>query len=126
MSKQADLAKPAEPPRLFHFEKVERSTSEENHVQSLSGGQKKVLVEVESWDRSKQRYVPEIGATSDQGPYQFRQILRPTCYGSNKSGQSSEECIKINGHFDFRKLLRRTDHAPTDTLKRCKGLNTAF
>ncbi|KAG1655879.1 Myosin-IIIb [Nymphon striatum] len=26
------------------------------------------------------------------------------------------------GPFDFRKILRKTEHAPTDTLRRCKGL----
>lgn len=50
-------------------------------------------------------------------------------YGKKEEDSKSEggfySDAKTNGGggpFDFRKLLRKTEHAPTDTLRRCKGL----
>lgn len=39
---------------------------------------------------------------------------------NNKSNNSNED--DSVGPYDFRKLLRKTNHAPTETLRRCKGL----
>lgn len=100
------------------------SPSEANNA----GSGKKVLVEVESWFQrcgGGQPYniSPETGSASDQGPYQFRKILKPTSTGTNKSDGSMRKASATEEFpFDFRKLLRRTEHAPTDTLKRCKGI----
>ena len=82
------------------------------------------------------------GKPQQQGPYEFRKILKPPLRNSTRAA-SSDDLLAItsnrsicnsatgsswgsasadSGPFDFRKLLRRTNHAPTDTLKRCKGM----
>lgn len=94
----------------------------------------KVVVEVESWwKRSGSRHPygvstePPGPAIGDQGPYEFRKILKPTSRNTNRSDGSDRNQTDSpdSGPFDFRKLLRKTDNAPTDTLKRCKGLSTS-
>lgn len=53
----------------------------------------------------------------NQGPYQFKRILRPSPASPQPPGErGGTNC------YDFRKLLRKTEHAPTATLRRCKGL----
>lgn len=105
----------------------------------------KVVIEVESWwqrSGSGQSYAvtsPQSAPVTDQGPYEFRKILKPTSRNTNRSdgsggsgsggsGGGGNDRVQADspdlGPFDFRKLLRRTDHAPTDTLKRCKGMST--
>lgn len=86
----------------------------------------------------------KILSDQQQGPFEFRKILKPSPRDSgriasshddllaiasstakssaNATGASWGSCNSDSGPFDFRKLLRRTNHAPTDTLKRCKGL----
>lgn len=69
----------------------------------------------------------------DQGPFEFRKILKPTSRNTTRSEDSwlhgdgtimSGVGEEDGGPFDFRKLLRRTNNAPTDTLKRLRGGTT--
>lgn len=65
-------------------------------------------------------------STTDQGPYQFRQILKPANSACHINRQENyQDSNSDEFPFDFRKLLRKTNHAPTDTLKRCKGMITS-
>lgn len=84
--------------------------------------------------------VSEAGGAEDQGPFEFRKILKPTSRNTNRSDPKSPDTIASSSssssgqqypylvdvptsvQYDFRRILRKTDHAPTDTLKRCKGL----
>ena len=72
-------------------------------------------------------------ATVDQGPFEFRKILKPsTSRNTSRSddswlhGDADSTASDGGGPFDFRRLLRRTNNAPTDTLKRLRGVGTAF
>ncbi|XP_064474850.1 myosin-IIIb-like isoform X2 [Ornithodoros turicata] len=78
------------------------------------------VAQVESWLRKTSfRESPRRDEAEDpnQGPYQFKKILRP-------SPTSPQPPSERDGtpRYDFRKLLRKTEHAPTATLRRCKGL----
>ncbi|OQR72132.1 myosin-IIIb-like [Tropilaelaps mercedesae] len=78
-----------------------------------------------------------------QGPFHFKKILKshthshassssssPSPPGHSHNGQllsrqisrAGDGDVNRAGVFDFRKVLRRTAIAPTETLRRCKGL----
>lgn len=93
---------------------------------------------IDSFYFATEQRVPQTTKT-DQGPYEFRKVLKPPSSSRNTtrsedrvsdhwmcaSSDASSDSTSTDGGggpFDFRKLLRRTNHAPTDTLKRCKGL----
>ena len=78
----------------------------------LNWQEKKVLIEIGSWEKNNQHEMTNFDSSSDQGPYHFRKILRPTFYDLNKKNE--QESMHVDKHFDFRKLLRHTYHAPTD------------
>lgn len=89
------------------------------------------------------------GGSEDQGPFEFRKILKPSSRNTNRSGPKSPDTTTTSSsstyssscgqqnypyltnvdppvsstvQYDFRRILRKTDHAPTDTLKRVKGI----
>ena len=64
-----------------------------------------------------------------QGPFEFRKILKPASRNTSRSDDSWPQSSSSEagagdedgGPFDFRRLLRRTNNAPTDTLKRLRA-----
>lgn len=134
------LVKPA--PRELRCKPEEEPRRQDDDSQSASGnsssssiGTRPTMVEVEMWwqdgslkenqvrqPQAPTRPVPKVAALApecdpNQGPYQFKKILRRPTPSPQPSPTN-----QTPGVFDFRKLLRKTDHAPTETLKRCKGL----
>ncbi|KAM7285523.1 myosin-IIIb [Ixodes scapularis] len=132
--------KPA--PRELRCKPEEEPRRQDDDSQSASGnsssssiGTRPTMVEVEMWwqdgslkenqvrqPETPTRPVPKVAALApecdpNQGPYQFKKILRRPTPSPQPSPTN-----QTPGVFDFRKLLRKTDHAPTETLKRCKGL----
>lgn len=79
-------------------------------------------------------------SSEDQGPFEFRKLLKPASKNTNRSDLdttiSSSSSSPSDHHldtdqvrvsnssiqYDFRRILRKTNHAPTDTLKRYKGM----
>ncbi|XP_076374166.1 myosin-IIIb-like isoform X1 [Tachypleus tridentatus] len=55
-----------------------------------------------------------------QGPIHIHSMIPPDCV-LDKTGERRDSST---GPYDFRKLLRKTAHAPTETLRRCKGLSS--
>ncbi|XP_028966557.1 myosin-IIIb [Galendromus occidentalis] len=105
-----------------------------NSSGSSSGGRPSIL-EMESWwEKRSQRSTPSPGSTEpnsldpaddpNQGPFQFKKILKSHSHNHSNSSSPLNSTTKTqdSGVFDFRKVLRKTRIAPTETLRRCKGL----
>ena len=65
----------------------------------------------------------------------MRKVLKPTLLsGHSNTTRSEDSWLHVDagmpdesgGPFDFRKLLRKTNNAPTDTLKRLRGTSTGL
>ncbi|RWS27880.1 hypothetical protein B4U80_01545 [Leptotrombidium deliense] len=97
-------------------DKKSKSNVERQHIADES---KKVEMQVDSWFRRFENQSVVNCPVRDQGPHEFRKILRPT---SVAKSDFRDNDLSSSAQFDFRKLLRKTNHAPTDSLRKCKGL----